>query len=377
MSGRVLGRAVRAAVFLALAVTAFVMAAQNMDGIRLGMPRTASVYNASGVGVTLEQAMSLENSSGGPESGAVSAPTQLSALASSPGSTALSVTAIYASPGALTLLPITFVAGYVYNGDERAAVVPATLAMGLGVSAGDQIICDGLPYTVSGMYGEDASAAASIAGDGLPRVYLYDEGLFAETPASEILLTNDQGAGARQLVRTAMQLLKIPLSGGLRDYRQQIGLAVGLMQLAGLLCSFFSAAILLWYAGKHIVRAVELSGEQPIRRILRGSIAVVVAVGIFVGLSFQMGALKVPGTYLPPDNIFDFSYYSSSATAFLRELRAAPNYYEWFYASRLVAMLLWSALGVVFFIAAALTLQRFIRELMNGASNRMNHATSR
>ena len=353
---------IRTAVYFALSACALVFAVGKHRDIGRSLPHAVSVYNDDGLGITLAQAADLQYA-GLSAYGAYSRPVQLGLIGGGDGTAEFGVTAYYAAPGSADILLYKFLEGGALAGQDKSAIIPHTLASDAGIALGSCVTIGGAEYAVAGIYLEDKGWAAGIAGGGHPRVWLYDEELCAVTQAAELLLADGQGANPKQVARSAMYSLKAPISGKMLDYRNRIDLSRALMLLATLFYSFFSAAALLCCAGRHMALAIERV-RDPLRvRLARGLPAFAAAALVFFGLYSHLEALRIPGIYLPRDNIFDFSHYASQVKSFLTGLRVGAAYYDWLFALKLAGMLSWLLLSVVFFCAFMIALLRISRNL--------------
>ena len=360
-------KSIRWKVVFAVAITAFTifsfsLAHRSLVSVERCLPHSASILASDGIGISLEQAMLLETSSI-IETGALGLATSMFFRANDKVEV---VAAIPITPGAIKLLPLEYIEGGFDGNYVSFALVSDELASGFGLTQGDQIELDEAEYIVCGIYRQKRSIAESIAGDGRARVYIYSKNLLAETPVAELLITDEWGADAQQLARTAMRITQTQLIGQYRDYRMWVELAHGLMQLAYLLCYIILVALILWFAGKQIIYSVEHLNEATSLRVARGLIAVALATGVFIGLSIQMHALRIPGRYLPPDNVFSISHYLTQITAFMRNLHMTPYYYDWIYILHLSSMLLFAALGIALFCVVMISICRLIRALAIG-----------
>jgi hypothetical protein len=327
------------------------MAYQSLRAIARALPDASSVYNSDGLGPTLAQILEHDDGSG-VRMGAASAPVTMALFDGG------IVSAIYTTPGALDMLPLEYVSGGAYAAGDRAAVIPDSLAEMLPDQS--PLAVDGISYAVAGVYADAPGFAEDVA-DGARRVYLFDAAVFENMEASELFMTGERNTDARFLARTVMNMLQTVPRGTLRDYSTRAELARGLLQLAQLLCAFLAAAIVLYYAGKSLVLTIEDALASKARRALRAGLGLSVIIAVIAELSFQLGALYIPGAYLPADNIFELRHYAGLLSSFLRLLREETNYFDWLYAAHMAAMLFWCAASVVFFAVGAVSLRRLSR----------------
>jgi hypothetical protein len=249
-------------------------------------------------------------------------------------------------------LPLAFTSGAWLTGDGQV-VLPEAVAVVLfdfAAPEGNAVTIEGKSYTVAGVYSYS----------GLSTVFIADSGIAA--PAASLLLVDRDGEKepqhAGQFLELASKISGVELRGELRDYRELIALARSLWLLSAVLCTLVALIFVLIIASRLIYGAFLARGEPPRRRALRLAFAAVITAAALLCFSLLLGKLRIPGAFLPPDNIFDLAFYRAEASAFFA--RAGQFPFETRFAARIAPLSLAGALSVVAFCAGAVVIYRLL-----------------
>ncbi len=280
----------------------------------------------------------------------------------------------FATPGMGLCLPMLYTFGsWFLTGNDIApcAVLPKSLSLklfGTDRPSGSAILIGQTEYMICGVYSaygavaEEKDFLHTISSDGIPRVYLFDPLRVADVQVSMLYMTDAKGSDAQYLLDQASGFQKKALSGSLTDYRPRLGLAASLWYFSVLVCALFVFTLLLYAAGHQLIAAASAQKEAGKKRLLRLLAGVAATAGVWRVLSSLLSRLAIPPSYLPRDNVFELSFYVRTVEAFFASLHAAvgSNPDDWVFLTHTLAILLWSLLGLVFFIPAALKCRRIL-----------------
>ncbi|MDR0812587.1 MAG: ABC transporter permease [Oscillospiraceae bacterium] len=333
-----------AAALLLIAALAQVLCAIQYSAINRELPHAAELRGDTGL--TMAQTAAFEAISVN-RYGARSAEFQATVSFESRD---VSSSAAYCSPKYGISLPFVFTSGAWLTGDGQA-VLPEAVAKVLfdsAVTEGNSIAIEGKNYTVAGVYADRS----------LSTVFISDSGI--DAPAAALLLverdSEEEPRHAGQLLELAAKISGVELRGELRDYRELIALAQSLWLLSAVLCALVALVFVLIIASRLIYGAVLARGEQLHRRALRFAFAAIITSAALLCFSLILGKLRIPGAFLPPDNIFDLAFYHAEAAAFFAHAGQFP--FEARFAARIVPLSLSVAVSVVAFCAGAVVMYR-------------------
>lgn len=249
---------------------------------------------------------------------------------------------------------------------QRYLVLPDSAALhlfGTEQAAGADVCIDGERYLVCGVYQTSGLFLDEISRSSLPVVYLSRpvRGLSSETPAQLALLPGTQQAEG--LLRAAAAESGARLEGTVHDVRAPAALAFQLVYLAVVACALVPVFWLMRFGVGCVVRLC--AAPQRGRAFFAGQLAaaVLAAAAGLGALWLLLGNISVPGVYLPPDNLFDFSFYSGRIVEFFQMKNAAqrPDAYTAAISAYLPAVALGAALGACLWFAPACGLYRAVQ----------------
>jgi hypothetical protein len=299
---------------LLLAAAAQAVCAMKYAEIDSSLPRCAEVRGVRGV--TMAQASEMFEPLRISRFGAQSAQYRSAAVL---GDREIDAPIIYATPKLGTILPYDFYSGGWMSGDGQAVLSKdvAELLMPSGAPVGSDIAIGGKTFVVTGVHAESDIQA----------VFISDYS--SEIPAASIFLADkegDEGEQGKALLQRASESSRLALDGELSDYRELAALAQSLWYLSAVLCALIALIAILSAASRLIYAAVFSRGRPMRSRTFSVALAAALTAAALIGFSFLLRGLKIPGAFLPPDNIFDFSFYGWEIIKFAA--RSQDNVYE-------------------------------------------------
>ncbi|MDR1299743.1 MAG: ABC transporter permease [Oscillospiraceae bacterium] len=332
---------------LLLAVLTQAVCAVKFSEIDRDMPRCAELRGVRGV--TMAQASESFEALRISRFGAQSDPYRLPVMLGDKVTDAL---VVYATPKLGGILPIEFYSGGWMSGDGQAVLSKGVAELLLPGAApeGSDIAIGGKMYSVAGVHAESDMQA----------VFISDRG--TDVPVASVFLADregEEGEHGMSLLQRASESTVLALDGEMHDYRELAALAQSLWYLSAVLCALI-ALVLILSASSRIVFAIVFARERAMRgRVLFIGLAATMSAAALIGFSFLMRGLKIPGAFLPPDNIFDFSFYGWEIIKFVA--RSQEHVYEARALASIAPLALAGAASAASFCAGTVLIYRRIK----------------
>jgi hypothetical protein len=262
------------------------------------------------------------------------------------------VPVVYITPRLGEVLPLRLLSGAMPSEDGRA-VLPESTANFLfpdTVPEDNAITVGGKTYPVSGVCADRA----------LPAVFIAD--LSADAPVSSIFLVQRKGEESEPAelhLQRAQESLQLPLGGELCDYRELIGLARSLWYLSVVLCALMALILILAFAARLSFAALLARGGRFRNRVRLAILAAILTAAALICFSILLRGFRIPGAFLPPDNIFDFAFYGAEIAGFFARARAYA--YEALFLARIVPLAATGVVSVASFCVGAVLIYRRMR----------------
>ena len=322
----------RIGVWLAAALFCFAMQCKAAWDMRSVIPEIVVLSDLSGVGISVQQAETAFNRAAavGEQSGLVEAPLSEQKK---------EVRLITATSNYAAAVGMRFCAGGWFGPDavlrNRAFVaIPDTLALdllGSDQTIGTELLIQGEYYQVCGIYRADQRFLPSVCAGESPRVYLsrppgWDGA--ANIPATELLLWSEEESTLEQLRETAQSAAGGVLSGGVQDLRC-------VRQFACQLCLFTVISAGVWPLLRWAVQGIE-GVIRFWQQENKTSCRAVCQIGrVLWGLAGPLGVVwcasrlvRLPQSWLAPEQIFDWRWYLERMLAFYQALFSSPQQYQ-------------------------------------------------
>ena len=339
----------RALFWAAAALLCFAMQCKTTRDMRAVVPEAVVFSSASGLGVSVEQAQAMPGQAAamGEQIGTV----ELPSLGRTQTVRLFPATSNYAAA-----VGMRFSAGGWFGTDavhqHRAfAVISDALALellGSDQAVGAELLVQGEYYQICGIYRAERRFWPSVCAGELPRVYLsrpveWDGGEF---PATQLLCPAEQST-LEQLRESIQAAAGSVLNGEAQDLRcaRQFavqlclftGVGAGLWPLLRWMNRGIKSMITLWREKEKTPRRFAVLACCALRD-LAGPLAIVWEVGRLV---------RLPQSWLPPDQIFDLEWYLENIRGFYQALFSNPQQYQALIGGYLPLIAIWGAAALV------------------------------
>lgn len=298
---------------LLLAVGLFAYAFCLVRQMEAAVPNAVEVYSAQGIGVPVsEQPFGLA--------------TEQTALLGDTPVRALATNAAYGAAANLQFVTGGYFLSDAVEKQQRYAVLPDTLALRLFGSVtvcGMEISLDGESYIICGVTQTGSYFWDDVSRGTQDTVYLSrpTHMLSQDMPAQQALLTGSESA--ESLRQAAGRASGTFLCGTMHDLRAPRILAQQIFYLACML----AVAVPLWwwlcFGGRQLVQLYTMEKTNRNTVFMQMAKGIVPVLAVCTILCLLCKNIAIPTVYLPPDNLFDITYYRDLIVRFYQQKNSA------------------------------------------------------
>lgn len=246
---------------------------------------------------------------------------------------------------------------YFYTLDFPSAVVSSKFAMSYFLTIeiiGKPIMIEDKAYTICGVYEDDNNLFYEISSS------LYDNIYTSQCPTQfttdcypSYIFANKALSSSYEIINVLNHTYNTYINGEVVDYRLLHNFTASLFILALIACSLYFVCLMFNASYKKFMKLFSLPEDNA--SVLKLFIQFIAFMGLAIVLVWALLSLiNIPPSYLPPDNIFDISFYRQSIVSFFTSLNSETSQFN--YTSYLLSVLSVYIgllfLGVVFFYHA-------------------------
>lgn len=277
------------------------------------VPASVEVYSQNGIGISMKEAAELAADGIFSASGMGQEVSVQGGISGSVRNAWMEVTtSAYGEVAGMNFVGGGYFTEAIAAEKQKYIVIPESLAIELfGFDAGisQSVFIAGVEYTVCGVYKEGGYLTKLGLGS-IPVIYTNS---FQEsesgTTVNQIMFMADDNKTGGQLRQEAAAQIGRTIEGELLELDNLLELASDLILIGGIICLLWFVFRLFVFSNRQFLAAYD-EKRDAVRRRNHFLAAIISLAAALAGLNLLLGSIKLPPSFLPEDNLFDFSYYA-------------------------------------------------------------------